>query len=252
MSDRAPSDCLLRSWMLRNIHEQKLSAVIKENAYDLAFSELASEISESLIKDQSAFYTTQLLEKYCGYLAKRGVQNEGSYQSDRLQKHLLDHFGTDIQIVAQKGKASLVCSANITVREMCALAAKLQGELDKSETQTESDESDEDTAEDAKKSPALVQSNLFAVAKHLRGKMKEKEKESRSENDSLEITYEAALEIIPDDLYNHLAWIMYNSGAEISETGQVTLPGHEDRKVVSVAQELMANTTTMLSRPHCA
>ena len=23
MSDRAPSDCLLRSWMLRNIHEQK-------------------------------------------------------------------------------------------------------------------------------------------------------------------------------------------------------------------------------------
>lgn len=54
--------------------------------------------------------------------------------------------------------------------------------------QSESDESDEDTAEDAKKSPALVQSDLFAVAKHLRGKMKEKEKESRSENDSLEIT----------------------------------------------------------------
>ena len=54
--------------------------------------------------------------------------------------------------------------------------------------QSESDESDEDTAEDAKKSPALVQSDLFAMAKHLRGKMKEKEKESRSENDSLEIT----------------------------------------------------------------
>ena len=52
---------------------KKLSAVIKENAYDLAFSELASEISESLIKDQSAFYTTQLLKKYRGYLAKRGV-----------------------------------------------------------------------------------------------------------------------------------------------------------------------------------
>jgi len=50
---------------------------------------------------------------------------------------------------------------------MCALAAKLQGEQDKSEMQTESDESNEDTAEDAKKSPALVQSDLFAVAKHL-------------------------------------------------------------------------------------
>ena len=107
----------------------------------------------------------------------------------------------------------------------------MQGELDKSETQIESDESDEDTAEDAKKSPALVRSDLFAMAKHLTGKMKEKEKESRAENDSLEITY-------------HLAWIMYNSGTELSETGRVTLPEQKDRKVVSFAQELMASTTT--------
>ena len=133
-----------------------------------------------------------------------------------------------IQIVAQKGKASLVCSANITVREMCALAAKLQGELEKSETQTESDESDEDTAEDAKKSPALVQSDLFALAKHLRGKMKEKKKESRSENNSLKITYEVASEIILYNLCNHLGWIMHNSGTEISETGRVTLLEHQD------------------------
>ena len=183
--DMIAADFRYHKSCMDNFMNKKLSAVIKENAYDLAFSELASEISESLIKDQSAFYTTKLLKKYCGYLAKRGVQNVGSYRSGRLQKRLLDLFGTDIQIVAQKGKASLVCSANITVREICALAAKLQGELEKSETQTESDESDEDTAEDAKKSPALVQSDQFAVAKHLRGKMKEKEKESRSENDSL-------------------------------------------------------------------
>ena len=171
------------------MHEKKLSVVIEENAYDLAVSELVSKISESFMKDQSAFYTTHLLKIYHGYLAEQGVQNVSSYRSGRLQKFLLDHFRMDIQIVAQRGKASLVCLANITVREMCALAAKLQGELEKSETQTESDEFDEDTAEDAKKSHALVQSDLFAVAKHLRGKMKEKEKESRSENDSLDITY---------------------------------------------------------------
>ena len=29
MSDRAPSDCLLRSWMLRNIHEQKTNDEIR-------------------------------------------------------------------------------------------------------------------------------------------------------------------------------------------------------------------------------
>ena len=156
----------------------------------------------------------------------------GSYGSSRLQKRLLDHFGTVIQIVSQKGKTSLVCSEN-----------KRQNWTNLRRKQ--SDESDEDTAEDAKNSPALVQSDLFAVAKHLRGKMKEKENESRSENDSLEITYEVASEIIPDDLYNHLAWIMYNSDAEISESGRVTLLEDQDRRVVSVAQELMANTTSM-------
>ena len=30
MSDRVPSDCLLYSWMLRNIHEQKRVLVKKE------------------------------------------------------------------------------------------------------------------------------------------------------------------------------------------------------------------------------
>ena len=118
--DMIAADFRYHKSCMDNFMNKKLSAVIKEKAYDLAFSELASEISESLIKDQSAFYTTQLLAKYRGYLAKRGVQNVGSYRSGRLQKRLLDHFGTDIQIVAQKGKASLVCSANITVREIVA------------------------------------------------------------------------------------------------------------------------------------
>ena len=67
------------------MHEQKLSVVIKENAYDLAVSELVSEISESLMKDQLAFYTTQLLKIYHGYLAEQGVQNVSSYRSGRLK-----------------------------------------------------------------------------------------------------------------------------------------------------------------------
>ena len=39
MSDRAPSDCLLRSWMLRNIHEQKAVKQIK--MADLLFVDFA-------------------------------------------------------------------------------------------------------------------------------------------------------------------------------------------------------------------
>ena len=34
MSDRAPSDCLLRSWMLRNIHEQKECARLRDTIHE--------------------------------------------------------------------------------------------------------------------------------------------------------------------------------------------------------------------------
>ena len=75
-----------------------------------------------------------VLNSYRGYLAKRGVHNVESYRSDRLKKRLQDHFGSDIQIVAQRGKASIVCSSSIPLRELCALAAKQQRELNKSES----------------------------------------------------------------------------------------------------------------------
>ena len=43
MSDRVPSDCLLSSWMLRNIHEQKeikffFSAVVTDLTVKLKYS----------------------------------------------------------------------------------------------------------------------------------------------------------------------------------------------------------------------
>ena len=223
---------------------------MKLNEYDLAFNELVTEISDSLLKDRCAFYTTQLLKSYREYLAKRGVENVEAYRSDRLKKRLQDHFGSDIQIVAQRGKASIVCSSSITVREMCALAANLQREHDKSETQTESEDSDEDVTESFMKRSVLANSELFVTAKHLRGKMKEKEKSGDCRNESLEITYESAAKTIPDDLYNHLAWMICDTDAEVHQTGRVILTESQERKVLNVAQELMANTTTLPMPKH--
>ena len=90
--DMIAADFRYHKSCMDNFMNKKLSAVIKENVCNLAFSELASEISESLIKDQSAFYTTQLLTKYRGYLAKRGVQKVGSYRGGRVQKRLLERI----------------------------------------------------------------------------------------------------------------------------------------------------------------
>jgi len=145
----------------------------KTDEYDLAFRQLLSEITDILIKDRSAFYITQLRDKYRNMLREQGVVNAMQYRTDRLSKQLLDHYGPTIQIIPQKGKASLVCSADITVGEMCALAMKLQEEAGDNDLQTESGSSDEET-------PLITKmrqpSNSHALAKHRHVEMKEKAK----------------------------------------------------------------------------
>ena len=58
MSDRAPSDCLLCSWMLRNIHEQKLKYVEEEN---LESKELQCTIAEQICQAKTQTQTQELV-----------------------------------------------------------------------------------------------------------------------------------------------------------------------------------------------
>ena len=50
---------------------------------------------------------------------------------------------------------------------------------------------------------------------------------------------------MPDDLYNHLAWIITNNGPDIDPCGRVLLPEKQHHKVLNIAQELMFQTTNL-------
>jgi len=190
--------------------------------YENAFGKLLLEITDTLLKDQSEFYITQLRDKYREMLTEEGVANAESYRTDRLRKRLLDHFGSSIQILPQRGKASLVCSSDIKVSEMCALVTSLQQQLDDSELKTESDCSED---EESGNVTLTVHNDSYAIAKHLQREMKESAKAQRgklkeegpspasdepecSASAELEISYEEASKRIPNDLYNHLAWMI--------------------------------------------
>ena len=66
----------------RSRHGERAPRLVSDDAhnniYDKAFSTLASEISEPLFKDRSAFYITQLRDTYRGI----GVDNVMSYGTD--------------------------------------------------------------------------------------------------------------------------------------------------------------------------
>ena len=183
-------------------------------------------------------YVSQLLKKYREYLIERGAEDIESYSRDRLKKRLLNYFGSDIQIVAQRGKSSLVFSSTITVQQMCALAASLKKDLEKSETMdSESECSDDDANEATKKRTVLADIDLYMTAKHLRGEMKQ-EKERGHANESLEINYESASNVVPDDLFNCLAWMMVGQSDEkVSTEGRVELNEKQERKVLMLLRK---------------
>ena len=129
----------------RSMHGERAPRLVSDDAqnimYDKAFrTTLASEISEPIFKDRSAFYITQLRDKYLEIVQGIGEDNVMSYRTDWLCKRLTDRVGNDVKIVPQGWMSSLVCSSSITVAELCVLATKLQKEVADSELLPEADD----------------------------------------------------------------------------------------------------------------
>ena len=121
----------------RSRHGERAPSLVSDDAqniiYDKAFSTLAAEITEPIFKNRSAFYITQLLDRYREILQGIGADNAMSYRADPLCKKITDRFGNDVQIVPQRGMSNLVCLSAIAVAEICVLATKLHKEVADSE-----------------------------------------------------------------------------------------------------------------------
>lgn len=191
---RYHKSCLDKFMNRRNVFP--VAATTRFDVYDSAFRTLVSEISNKLLNERAVYYTSQLCNGYRSILDDSGVAHENQYQTKNLNKRLQDHFGSQIQIVFQRGKSSIVCASTITVGEMCAFAAKLR------DTDADSESSDQDTV-----STPIIHSDTdsHAIAKHLHMGMKEHAKQERltrrsGETDQKTISYESASKHVPDDL----------------------------------------------------
>ena len=96
-----------------------------ENDYDSALIELISEINDELMKDQAVLYITYLRKRYIEILAEKAFTIALSYRSDRLQKRLVEYFGSSIQIVSTREKPNLICSSTMPVGVMFSLASEI-------------------------------------------------------------------------------------------------------------------------------
>jgi len=83
-------------------------SVANNDQYEVAFKHLAEEIIDKMLTQRSPCYITQLCNRYCEILHQLGVPNATNYRTSGLSRRILDHYGTRIQIIPQRGKANLV------------------------------------------------------------------------------------------------------------------------------------------------
>ena len=221
----------------------------KVNVFEETLAILISEIEAPLLREDSVFYLTQLRDRYREILKEHNVENWKDYKVSRLQQRLVQHFGSKVNVVQEKDQPPLLCSSSLTVSKMLALATQLQQKLDDSQLLTESDESD---GENILK--PSIQNDSHAVAKYLRVQMKAKALEERSvvksDMDYMSISYQEASDKIPNELYNHVAWLVADVDPCVIKEGRVSLPNATHEKVLNISQDLMANVTGLPMTKH--
>ena len=184
------------------------------SGHNSMFQKLVSEISEGLLVDKHAYYISQLSKWYRELLQEVGEAGSQAYHSDRLKQRLLKYYGDDVQLIALKGRETLICASSLTVRELCAEVVALKSEVD--ECQLLPDEVDVGDLD------PNISSSSYPLAKHLRAERKGLEKRTiREHGEDIEISYKGASNLVPLDLYNFLAWLLTDSDESLQEGGRV-------------------------------
>ena len=189
----------MNSFLGRSYSEAESVITPDNSVYDQAFIQLIQEIHEPLNQGQ-VFYTSDLCAKYKEFLRQREIIT--SYKTNNLIQRFYSHYGPNIQIVPQKGTSSILCSADISVAQLFKEIGKLQ------ENDTQVDFSDTEENE----IPHNLEFNRmsFHSAKRIREAVKDMGKQVTSNQTlpvELELSYESAAKLVPNSLYNHLAWL---------------------------------------------
>lgn len=63
---------------------------------------------------RSLLYSSDLQDKFVGFLREGGIDDERGYTSWRLKQKLQTYYGSKIVFISQKGKSELVCSSSVS------------------------------------------------------------------------------------------------------------------------------------------
>ena len=141
----------------------------------------------------------------------------------------------------------MLCSFTLTLATVLAEMRKLKSSLDERKYLEcdEVDQNDNNLGNSIDHINFLCQS--YHSAEVIQKQVKDIEKQRRqdtSHNDNgksrLNVSLEGASQLVPNDLYNHLAWLMHCVTYEIERDGSVALSKKQHEEVLNISQDIIA------------
>ena len=153
--------------------------------YDLAFSQLVADIDDPLFRQSKGFLIKKLRDKYRDNLKALGVENAENYRSSILKDRLVQYYGDRVSIMDHSYEAGFICASSVPLGDALKMLSQLQKE------------SDMDPKEVILQKAAKI---IRADAKHCKNENKS--------NTSLEISFPAASQLVPDSIFTFTASLL--------------------------------------------
>ena len=209
----------------KNCEKEDLS----NDSYSRAFTKVKEFVQDAVLKDARAVKMSELLEKYVYHLSAEGVDAQ-NYRSSKLKNRLTRCFGNSLSFrqPLDQTQSEIVYSAHVTTGEVVETIMN---------TEEYGDEEGEDRIE---VTPGLIEDDkylqVYHTAKLIRSLVTDM-KPSMAWPPMAE-DLDCKNDIVPDLLYNMLAWIC-SSDSEYSNKRVSGIPPEAHRIVLSLAQDLI-------------
>ena len=196
-------------------NERIPSSKTNENKYDIAFNRLVDELEPSLFKDFSAFLISSLRDKYRDILVELGIETATRYSLGKMKVKLQKHFGDRISILHDTKGSGFVCASTVPLGSALAKLKSLEENVVKDQNDI-----------------------LLAVSEILRADC-EKCKRDTLHNDSTEVSFESALNMVPKSLFNFTAMLLNEHAPELGNDGRVKVDQSIMEKSLIVSQYIL-------------
>ncbi|XP_071847519.1 uncharacterized protein [Apostichopus japonicus] len=203
-------------------------------------------IDEEILKQQGAIRMTKLTAQFIKTVKEVQGIDASSYRSYNLKKRLQGSY-PQLQFLrpTRRYESEVVISRTVEAQNLALNLVNLQDEAKSSNEIDTSSCSESDLQHEQKgscRSKGISLSDMYFTARQLRIAVQEVHVDTAWPQTGQDLTLAIARNLVPVQLYNFLAWLI-GASEEPSESERVAVSEQHDRRILSMAQDIIYNSS---------